>query len=94
MTTSLASRCTTASMAVRAQPPSSWTELPDNGFTLAALNVAFGRPLPPITEPLAMDPVRLIASVAAASSKLRNQNNSDLVLEADRLRLVPRESRT
>jgi hypothetical protein len=71
----------------------SWAELPDNGFNLTALNVAFGRPLPPIAEPLAMDPVRLIASVVRRF-QMEDLDNGDLVLEADRLRFVPRESRT
>jgi hypothetical protein len=73
--------------------PVSWVELPDNRFNLTALNVAFGRPLPPIAEPLAMDPVRLIASVARRF-QMEDLDNGDLVLEADRLRFVPRENRT
>jgi hypothetical protein len=40
-----------------------------------------------------MDPVRLIASVVRRF-QMEDQNNGDLVLEADRLRFVPRESRT
>jgi hypothetical protein len=73
--------------------PVSWAELPDNGFNLTALNVAFGRPLPPNAEPLAMDPVRLIASVVRRF-QMEDLDNGDLVLEADRLRFVPRENRT
>ena len=73
--------------------PVSWAELPDNGFNLTALNVAFGRPLPPIAEPLAIDPVRLIASVVRRF-QMEDLDNGVLVLEADRLRLVPRESPT
>ena len=73
--------------------PVSWTELPDNGFALTALNVAFGRPLPQNAEPLAIDPVRLMANVVRRF-QMEDLDNGDLLLETDRLRFVPRESRT
>ena len=78
---------------IQGTAPVSWAELPDNGFNLTALNVAFGRPLPPLDEPLAMDPVRLIASVVRRF-QMEDLDNGDLVLEADRLRFVPRARQT
>jgi hypothetical protein len=78
---------------VQTSTPVSWAELPQNGYALQALNVAFGRPLPPVDAPLAMDPVRLMASIVRRF-QMEDLENADVVLEGNRLRFVPRESRT
>jgi hypothetical protein len=71
--------------------PITWVGLEAVGFTPATLNVAFGRPLPPITYPLTVDPVRLAATVLRRF-QVENVEDSKLVLEDDHLRFVPKDS--
>ena len=78
MTTWLASRCTTANRAVRARRPCHGPSCRTTASLCTALNVAFGRPLPQIAEPLAIDPVRLIANVVRRF-QIEDLNNGDLV---------------
>jgi len=50
--------------------------------------VATGRALVPIAEPNWIDPVRLIASILR-DFKVEDPHSGDLVLDGNRLRLVP-----
>lgn len=71
--------------------PVSWAGLQYSGFVPAALNVAFGRPLPPVTDPLTIDPVRLTATILRRF-QVEDAQDSKLVLEGNHLRFVPKES--
>ena len=73
----------------QAARPLSWAGLQAGGFTRGPLGVAFGRPLPDVTEKLAIDPVRLMATILRRFH-IEDVRNSALVLEGDRLRFVPR----
>ena len=71
--------------------PLSRTELPAKGFIRTALNVAFGRASPEVPELLSIDAVRLIASIARGF-EMEDLHGGDLRLEADRLRLIAKDS--
>ncbi len=73
----------------QAAEPLSWAELQAGGFTRGSLEVAFGRPLPVLTEKLAIDPVRLVATILRRFH-IEDVRNSALVLEGNRLRFAPR----
>lgn len=69
--------------------PAAWADLPEQGFLRRGLNVAFGDPSPPVAGPLALDPVRLVASIVRRF-RMEDATASALVLEGNRLRFAPR----
>ena len=69
--------------------PVSRTELVTAGYTLAPLEVAFGRGFESAAEPSWVDPVRLIASILRAY-QVEDARNSELVLQGNRLCIVPK----
>ena len=73
----------------QAAQPLSWADLRAGGFTRSFLYVAFGRPLPAVSEKPALDPVRLMATILRRFH-IEDVRNSALVLEGDRLRFAPR----
>jgi glycosyl transferase family 2 len=76
---------------VQGTKPMSYSELAAGGYTLTALDVAFGRPLPPVTEPLSIDPVRLVATILRQFQPEDIRTNT-LLLDGDRLRFASQVS--
>jgi len=70
-------------------PSLSRAELVVAGYTATALAVAFGRDLAGAAEPTWIDPVRLVASILR-NYRVEDARDSELVLEGDRLRFVPK----
>lgn len=71
--------------------PLSWTELEALGFTRTGLNVAFGRGLPSLAEPLTIEPVRLVATILRRF-QVEPSNGQELILDGNRLRFNPNAS--
>ena len=69
----------------------SHSELAAGGYTRTTLDVAFGRPLPPVTEPLSIDPVRLVANILR-QFQLEDTRTNTLLLDGDRLRFASQVS--
>lgn len=72
--------------------PMSVAELQAAGFTQTALNVAFGQPLPPITDALSIDPARLVAISLRRFQIEHETTGSQLILDGNRLRFLPNEN--
>jgi hypothetical protein len=66
----------------------SWAELQASGYIRTSLEVVFGPP-PAVTEPLAVDPIRLIATILRRF-QIEDVRNCKLVLDSNRVRFVPR----
>jgi hypothetical protein len=73
--------------------PVSWAALPANGFSQARLDVAFGQPMPAVTQELTIDPTQLVATILQRF-KLENLMTHKFVLQGDRLCCVPKEQST
>lgn len=66
-------------------------ELRAGGYVMAPLAVPFGRDFGGMDEPAWLDPTRLIASILRRY-RVEDARNADLVLDGDRVRLVPRSA--
>ena len=71
--------------------PMSLAELQAAGFTRTALNVAFGQPLPAVTDPLSIDLARLVAISLRRFQIEQETMGSQLMLDGNRLRFIPNE---
>ena len=72
--------------------PMSFVDLEASGFTRTNLNVAFGRPLPPVHGPLSVDPARLVASSLRDFQIEEETTGGELMLDGNRLCFIPQEN--
>ena len=76
---------------VQGTKPMSHAALAADGYSRTTLDVVLGQPLPPVAEPLSIDPVRLVATILR-QFRPEDIRNDTLLLDDDRLRFASQAS--